>query len=259
VFDYQSLAVTNALAEGENTLYAQATKDTYYSPFAPRRVTLDLNPPAITGQAPSGAVADLMPYVGAVLLDAPAGAGTPCGICQEVITMRVNGAEVPYSYSQSDGKLSWADPATGLPYKLVNGAAYTIYLEGGDNAYYKVNSTWTFTALVSDPDNSKPAVANKVPSGASAPALPGISCRVFDNQSGIDPYSITLTVDGAVVVSSANISSHWDPAAGVVSYTPPAAFTPGSSHTAEVTVSHWADAPADKKTHVEAWDFTVEN
>ena len=259
VFDYQSLAVTNALAEGENTIYAQATKETYYSPFAPRRVTLDLNPPAITGQAPSGTVADLMPYVGAVLLDTTASAGTPCGICREVITMRVNGAEVPYSYSQSDGKLSWADPATGLPYKLVNGAAYTVYLEGGDNAYYKVNSTWTFTALVSDPDNSTPAVANKVPSGASAPALPEISCRVSDNQSGVDPYSITLTVDGAVVVSSANISGHWDAASGVVSYTPPAAFTPGSSHTAEVTVSHWADAPADKKTHVEAWDFTVEN
>lgn len=258
-FDYQSMAVTSALSEGENTVYAQATKDTYFSPFAPRRVTLDLNPPAITGETPSGAVADLMPYVGAVLLDTPAGAGAPCGICQEVITMKVNGAEVPFSYSQADGKIYWSDPATGLPNKLVNGMAYTVYLEGGDNAYYKVNSTWTFTALVSDPDNSKPVVSNKTPLGASAPALPEISCRVQDNQSGIDPYSITLRVDGEVAVSSANLSGHWDPASGAVSYTPPAAFLPWSSHTAEITVSHWADAPADKKTHVEAWDFTVGN
>ena len=258
-FDYQSALITGALSEGENTVYAKAIKDTYYSPFAPRRVTLDLNPPAITGQAPSGAVADLMPYVGALLTDTTAAAGIPCGICQEVITMRVNGSEVPYSYSPADGKIYWSDPATGLPNRLANNTAYTVYLEGGDNAYYKVNSTWTFTVLVGDPDNSQPSVANKTPLGASAPALPEISCRVFDNQSGIDPYSITLTVDGAVVVSSANISGHWDAASGVVSYTPPAAFAPGSSHTAEVTVSHWADAPADKKTRVEAWDFTVEN
>ena len=257
-FDYQSMAVTSALAEGENTIYAQATKDTYYSPFAPRRVTSDLNPPSITGQVPSGAVADLMPYVGAVLTDAPASAGTPCGICQEVITMKVNGAEVQHSYNQSDGKLYWSDPATGLPHRLANGTAYTVYLEGGDNAYYKVNSTWTFTVAVSDPDNSKPSVANKTPLGSSAPALPEISCRVFDNQSGIDLYSIILKVDSAVVVSSANISSHWDAASGVVSYTPPEAFQPGTYHSAEVTVSHWADIPADKKTHAESWDFTVE-
>lgn len=258
-FDYRSLAVTGALAEGENTVYAQATKDTYYSPFAPRRVTLDLNPPVITGAAPSGSVPDLMPYVGALLQDLPSSAGTPCGVCGEVVTMRINGADVDYDYSASDGTVRWLDPATGLPYRLENGSSYTVYLEAGDNAYYKANSTWTFTVAVGITDNSKPAVANKTPSGSSASAVPTVSCRVFDNQSGIDPYSITLKLDGEVVVSSATISSAWDAAAGTVSYTPAAALPPGSSHTAEVTVSHWADDPADKKTHVESWDFTVEN
>lgn len=258
-FNYLSLAVTSLLAEGENTVYAQATKDTYYSPYAPRRVTRDLNPPSITGQVPAGAVAELMPYVGAVLLDTPASAGAPCGVCQEVITMKVNGATVPYNYSQASGKIYWGDPATGLPYKLVDGAAYTVYLEGGDNAYYKVKSTWTFTAGIGDPDNSKPSVANKTPLGAGAPPAPVISCRVFDNQSGVDPYSIVLKVDGAVAVSSATISTGWDPASGVVSFTPPAAFQPGSAHSAEITVSHWADNPADKKTYTEAWTFTVTN
>ena len=173
--------------------------------------------------------------------------------------MSVNGVEVPYNYNQSDGKIYRTDPATGLPARLVNGTAYTVYLEGGDNAYYKVNSTWTFTVSVSDPDNSEPAVANKTPLGSNAAALPEISCRVFDNQSGIDPYSITLKVDGAVEVSSANISVHWEAASGVVSYTPPEAFQPGSYHSVEVAASHWADNPADKKTRVESWDFTVGN
>ena len=258
-FDYHSLPVTTALAEGENTLYAQATKDTFYSPFAPRRVTLDLNPPAITGEFPSGAVADLMPYVGAVLQDQPASAGTPCGVCPEVITMKVNGAVVEHSYSQADGVIRWVDPATGLPHKLSNGSAYTVYLEGGDNAYYKVNSTWTFTVSAAVTDNSQPAVANKTPAGSSAPAMPVISCRLFDGQSGIDPYSITLKVDGQTVVSSATIAGAWDAATGTVSYTPAEALPPGSFHTAEVSVSHWADDPADKKTHVESWNFTVEN
>ena len=258
-FDYQSLAVTGALAEGENTIYAQATKDTYYSPFAPRRVTLDLNPPAITGALPSGNVADLMPYVGATLLDLPAGSGTPCGICQEVVTMKVNGAAVEYNYSPADGQIYWTDQATGLPHKLTNGAAYTVYLEGGDNAYYKAASTWTFTVSVAGTDNSKPIVSNKTPLGSSVPALPAVSCRVQDNQSGIDPYSITLKLDGAVVVSSGTIAAAWDAATGTVSYTPDEALPPGSYHTAEVSVSHWADDPADKKTHVETWDFTVEN
>ncbi|HAN03668.1 MAG TPA: hypothetical protein DCQ25_00110 [Elusimicrobia bacterium] len=258
-FDLQSLAVTNALQEGENTIYAQATKDTYYSPYAPRRVTRDLNPPAISAQAPSGAVADLMPYVGAVLADAPLFSGTPCGICREVIMMRVNGAEVPYEYSASDGRIRWTDPATGLPAKLADGSEYTVYLEGGDNAYYKVNSTWTFTVSVGAEDHSAPSVANKTPLGASAPAQPEISCRLFDNQSGIDPFSITLRVDGGVAVSSANIASCWDAESGTVSYTPPSSFQPGSAHTAEITVSHWADSPADKKTSVESWGFTVED
>ncbi|OGR63849.1 MAG: hypothetical protein A2X34_06635 [Elusimicrobia bacterium GWC2_51_8] len=256
-FDHQSPAVTSALNEGENTIYAQATKGTYYSPYAPRRVILDLNTPVISGTTPSGTVGEFMPYVGAVLQDTAASTGIPCGICQEVIALKVNGAEVQYIYDQASGRISWKDTATNMPALLVNGNSYTVVLEGGDNAYYKVNSTWTFTVAVSEPDNSEPAVANKIPLGSNTDFLPEIGCRVFDNQSGIDPYSIALKFDGAVVVSSANIASHWDAETGTVSYTPPAALSPGSYHTCEITVSHWANTPANKKTRVESWDFTV--
>jgi hypothetical protein len=87
--------------------------------------------------------------------------------------------------------------------------------------------------------------------------MPEISCKVFDNQSGIDLDSIILKVDGVVVVSSANISGHWDAEGQRVFYRVETAFTSPSSHTAEVTASHWADDPLDKKTSVESWGFNV--
>jgi len=256
-FDFQSLAVTSILAEGENLLYAKASKDSYYSPFAQRRVVLDLDPPAVSSQAPSGAVPDLMPYVGAVLSDQPLSAGAAVsGICPETVSLRVNGAAVPFDYDAASGRISWRG-AGGLPNKLANGSSYTVTAEGGDRAYYKTISTWTFTVAVSDPDPSAPSIANMVPQGANADPLPEIGCRLFDNQSGIDPYSIELRLDGEPIVSSGTIASYWDPESGKLSWLPSAAFAPGSPHTVEVRVSHWADDPPEKKTSVQSWNFTV--
>ncbi|MBI4656725.1 MAG: prepilin-type N-terminal cleavage/methylation domain-containing protein [Elusimicrobia bacterium] len=256
-FDFQSALVTQNLLEGENMIYAQAVKDTYYSPYAPRRVLLDLNPPAISVQTPTGSTGDLMPYAGAVITDAVLSTGIPSGICEQTITMRVNGSSATYKYSAATGDIYWYDPDTGAPPLLSNGNSYTVYLELGDNAYYKAQSTWTFTVSVNDPDNSAPSTANKVPSGATSEPMPEISCRVFDNQSGIDLYSITMKVDETVVVSSANITSHFDFKTGKAYYTPETPFLNGSYHAIEVSVSHWADTPADKKTSVDSWGFTV--
>jgi hypothetical protein len=257
LFDFQSLAVTSALTEGENLLYAKATKDSYYSPFAQRRLVLDLNPPQISSQSPSGTVPDLMPYVGAVLSDAPLSPGAAVsGICPETVSLRVNGAAVPFDYDQATGRVSWRG-TDGLPNKLANGSSYTVTAEGGDRAYYKIVSTWTFTVSVSDPDPSQPSIAQMAPQGANVDPLPEIGCRLFDNQSGIDPYSIELRLDGELVVSSGTISGHWDPETGRLSYYPPAEFVSGSAHTVEVRVSHWAVDPPEKRTSVQSWNFTV--
>ena len=256
-FNFWSSPLTAALAEGENTIYAQATKDTYYSPYAERKVILDLKPPEIADPAPSGTVADLFPYVGATLTDSALSAGSPSGICAEVTTMKINGSTVNFVYDEATGNTQWVDPATDLPVLLTNGASYTAVLEGGDRAYYKAASTWTFTVSVAGTDHSAPSIANKVPSGSTSESLPEISCKVFDNQSGIILSSIVLKVDGAVVVSSANISGHWNAKEQRVFYQPPGAFENYSSHTAEVTASHWASDPLDKKTSVESWNFNV--
>ena len=91
-----------------------------------------------------------------------------------------------------------------------------------------------------------------------APALPEISAKVFDNQSGIIPSSIVLKLDGSAVVDSTNLGSHYDAGTDRVYYTPASAFASGTSHTVELTASHWATDPADKVTSVETWAFTVE-
>lgn len=256
-FNFWSSGFTTALVEGENTIYAQSTKDTFFSPYTQRKVILDLNPPVIAGQMPVGTVSDLVPYVGAVLADAILSTGVPSGICEDVTTMKINGSVVPFFYDQVTGKINWQDPATGLPVKLTNGNSYAVLLEGGDRAGYKSASSWNFTVSVADTDNSAPAVANKVPSGFTAEPMPEISCKVFDNQSGIDLDSIVLKVDGAVVVSSANISGHWDAENQRVFYRSEVSFTSPSSHTIEVTASHWANNPPDKKTSVDSWNFNV--
>lgn len=257
-FDLWASGLTSALTEGENTIYAQAVKDSYYSPYAERKVLLDLNPPVISENAPTSSVGDLYPFVGAVLTDAVVSAGIPSGICEQVTALKVNGSPVPFNHDPATGVLQWTDEATGLPPRLTNGASYTVLAEAGDRAGYKAALTWNFSVSVGDTDHSAPSVANKTPIGGSvSDPLPEISCKVFDNQTGIILDSLVMKLDGVVVVSSANLSGHWNAKDGRLFYRPESAFANYSSHTVEVTASHWADNPADKKTTVEAWNFTI--
>ena len=253
-FSAAPAAVTAALAEGADVLRAQAVKDGYTSPIAARALILDLKAPVSTVTTPSGTVPTRSPQVSALLSDPGISTGVTSGVCPDVITLKINGAEVVHSYSQ--GLAVWIDSATGTVPVLGTGT-YTAAVEFGDYAGYKASATWTFTVEIPDTDHSAPAVAQKSPIGMAPSTLPEISVKVFDNQSGIIPASIVLKLDGVTVVDSSGIGAHYDAGAGRVFYTPAAAFAPGSSHTVEVTASHWANDPLDKVTHVEDWSFTV--
>ncbi|MBI5623666.1 MAG: hypothetical protein HY924_07815 [Elusimicrobia bacterium] len=256
-FSGPPLAVTLALAEGGDELRGQASKDGYTSPIGQRSLIYDLQPPSASSlsPAPGGTANTRSPYVAAVLADPGLSTTTTSGICPDVITLLIDGAAVGHSYL--DGAVVWIDPATGASPVLSTGT-YAAAVEFGDYAGYKASVTWTFTLAVPDTDNSAPSVANKTPLGASAPSLPEISAKVFDNQSGIIPASIVLKLDGAVVVDSSDIGSHYDPGTDRVYYTPASSFVSGSNHSVELTASHWATDPADKVTTVETWDFTIE-
>ncbi|MFA6030310.1 MAG: hypothetical protein WC969_10685 [Elusimicrobiota bacterium] len=248
--------VTSNLAEGSNLLTAQSAKDAYTSPVAPRTLLYDYGLPTLTSPTPSGTVNTKSPYVSIVLRDVGLATSTVSGICLDVITLKVNGAEVAYNYDATRGTITWVDAASRTSPILADGS-YTVLAEGGDYAGYKTTHSWTFSVAVPVTDNSAPAVANKVPSGMASSQLPVISVRVFDNQSGIVPSSIRLSLDGAVVVDSSNLEDAYDPASDTVSYTPSSPFAPGSAHTVEVSVDHWATDPLDKVNHTESWSFNV--
>jgi hypothetical protein len=255
-FSAASLAVTTALSEGVDVIRSQATKASYTSPITARGVIYDVSPPSASSATPTGTVNTLAPFVAITLTDPGFSTTTTSGICPDVISLRVNGVSVAYDYNAASGQLVWVDSVTGTV-PLLSSGTYTAVAEAGDYAGYKTTASWTFTLSVPSTDNSAPAVANKSPIGAAASQLPVISVRAFDNQSGIIPSSIVLRLDGAVVVSAANIGPSYDAASGVVSYTPPGAFAAGSAHTVEITASHGASDPPDKVTSVDTWGFSV--
>ncbi|MDP3542826.1 MAG: hypothetical protein Q8T11_10225 [Elusimicrobiota bacterium] len=247
-------AVTAALVEGANMLRFQASKDGYTSPVTERELLHDVNPPSASGATPTGSQGTRSPYVAVALADAGLSTTAVSGICPDVISLRANGADASFSFAA--GMLVWIDSTTGTVPVLAPGA-YAMVAETGDYAGYKTSATWSFTVAVPATDNSAPAISNKSPIGMAGSTLPELSVRVFDNQSGIIPASIVLRLDGAIVVDSANVGSHYDAATGYVRYVPGAAFASGSGHTLEIAASHWADDPLDKVTSTDSWFFTV--
>lgn len=247
-------AVTAALIEGENTLRARAAKDGYVSALTQRSLLLDVNPPSASGATPAGAVGTRSPYVAIALSDSGLTTTTVSGICPDVITLRADGQAAAFEFE--DGVLVWVDSATGTSPVLSTGS-HVMVAEAGDYAGYKTSATWSFSIVVPATDNSAPAVSNKNPIGNAPSSLPEISVRVEDQQSGIIPSSIVLRLDGAVVVGASNVGSHYDAATGNVRYVPASPFDADTFHTVEVTVSHWADDPADKVTSVDSWTFHV--
>jgi hypothetical protein len=170
--------------------------------------------------------------------------------------MKIDGNAVTHSYNSVTGEVIWVDPVSWGPPVLSTGS-YIVTLEGGDRAYYKVISTWSFTVEIEEPDHSPPAISQKSPIGACQTQIPVISVKIFDNQSGIDPYSITLKLDGNIVVNASNVGGHYDPQGGYLTYVPTSPMADGTFHTVEVTASHWATSPPDKVTSTDSWNFFI--
>lgn len=254
--------ITNSLDEGTNKLFGQATKDVYYSPWNSVTFIREISVPTIQSQTPSGTVKNKQPLVRAMIADQPVTAGrTVSDIDASVITLFCGTQTVNYQYDLLTDYVTWLDSTTNLPPILSTGS-YTMVLEGGDNAKYNARSTWTFTVDIDFTDHSEPSVSNKVPSGWATSNPPPISCRVFDNQSGIDINSIVMSLDDAVVISSVtgNLLSSYAPLTqqdgGTVSYTPSSSLSSGQ-HKVVIQANHWATNPLDRITKIETWYFDV--
>ncbi|OGR56919.1 MAG: hypothetical protein A3I11_03195 [Elusimicrobia bacterium RIFCSPLOWO2_02_FULL_39_32] len=261
-FDCSVSNLTNNLVEGTNTLFGQATKTVYYSPWNPTTFIRELSTPTITAQTPTGTIPNLQPTVRATILDQPLTAGrVVSGINSDLITFFNGTTTVNHTYDNLTGYVTWIDSITALPPILSDGS-YTMILEGGDNAGYKARSTWTFTISVGMTDHSAPSISNKDPIGIAASNPPTISCRVFDNQSGIILNSVVLSLDGVVMVSS-GIGNLATACAALtqqdgytVSYIPDSVLTSGS-HSVAIQASHWATNPTNKISSQDTWLFNV--
>jgi len=263
-FNFFAFNLTANLNEGENLIYGIALKDEYSSPWSKRRVILDINPPAIEQETPTGVVKTLQPLIEAVIVDEPVGEGNETsGICPDVITIKYESGSgvgiATHTFDSSTGKVRWIDSEKFLPV-FTQGEEVIVTIEAGDYALYKVSKTFSFKCLIDSIDNSPPVVSEKSPVGVASSNPPLISCKVFDNQSGIDIQSIILELDGNEVVNSSNITEYYSPISnpigGYINYLPSTPLSQGE-HSVTVKVSHWAENPSDKKERIETWSFNV--
>ncbi len=260
-FNLNATYITGELDEGVEYIWGKATKGSSYSPWSKREVIYDLVPPVISGETSIGTVKTKQPYVSAVFTDSTILTNARAsGICTDVITILKDGSEVNCEYEYDTGLAEWLESSTFLPTVLSTGIAYAIQFEGGDNAYYKVMSSWTMTCDIDDPDNSAPVVDNTSPSGTIGVNPPTISCRTYDNHSGINYSSIILKLDGATCIDSSNLGNNCipleSPVGCTVSYTPANSLATGS-HSVEFIVQHWTENPYAQKTTTSTWSFNV--
>lgn len=264
-FDCTATNVTANLVEGQNKLWGQATKSVYYSPWTYSNIIYDINPPSITSMTPTGIVLTAQPVVSAVIVDTPVVAGNAVsGVNTAVLTLFNGTNTVSFTYDHS------AHTVTGIGklgiWPVLSTGNYTVALEGGDDAYYKVRSSWTFTVNVGTAndfvDNSSPTVSNNSPTGFIASNPPTISVTITDPESGINANSISLAIDGNVVVSSVtgNLMTAYVPNAqssgGTITYTPPNTLASGV-RVMTLKAGHWATNPSNLVNFTYLWGFLV--
>ncbi len=108
-----------------------------------------------------------------------------------------------------------------------------------DDAGHAGHSEWDFGV-----DTVAPAIGDETPTGTTA-ARPAVTATLEDGGSGIDPASLSLTLDGVNDTGAATL------AGGTVSFTPSENLAPGV-HNVQLGVS---DQAGNRQT--KAWGFTV--
>lgn len=122
---------------------------------------------------------------------------------------------------------------------LANGT-YNIEVTIRDVGGNIFRETWTFTVAAA------PVISGPLPAGSGRERTPLISANLTAGGAAVDPASIVLQLNGQTV------SHHFDPAAGLVTHTPPQPLADGS-YQVRLMVRDLAGTPA-----VRDWHFTVD-
>jgi hypothetical protein len=272
-FNLTSVPITDALVEGRNRICGIASKDGKYSPYAVRDFIYDINPPKLRSITPNTSVVHtLQPFVSAIIGDTPVTSGKEVsGVCQHPVYLTENHgfgdtqvAEDWDYFSSTQACVSWLNPSSYLPVKLTNGFTYVMKLEAGDYAQYKATATWTFACVVPSTDTTPVSIDQLSPPAGTTAAdnPPDISCRIFDNESGVDYNSINMYLDGTKILDHTNLSEHYTVLMGTfvgagIFLSPDSPLSTGIAHTVIVNARHFAGSPYDKISSTATWSFYV--
>jgi hypothetical protein len=262
-FSLVSNSISSVLREGYNCIKAISSKDSFSSPWTERNVILDLNPPVLIYSTPTGTIKTRTPCIKAYIGDfgTKSGCGvsttTVSGICNEVITLK-NGSNVIHHTCVSVGTSSQAVVAimcSTQPYVSLAPGSYTMTIQFGDKAGYKAVESWNFTIDslsdgIDDDDNTAPIIDT---TSCHWPYVANVS----DDQTGINPDLITVTIDGTACQQSEILYTPTGTFGGSIKLVPASSLLPWY-HTITVKAGHWATIPSNTIYAQYTWAINIE-
>ena len=199
-------------------------------------VELDETPPSITTTSPHGVVHDDRPLITVSASDDRSGVDSIEITAKDDGGLPVNGITVVRSDKTA---------ATFTPSQELRDGTYTVDVKAMDMSGNVAAARWQFTV---DLDLIPPSVILTRPSQEHTEnRRPVISAAYTDNMSGVDPDSVTLTLDGTTIKPDEVSETQ-------VVFTPEYDL-PFGSHTVTLELSDMAPKP---NTTVHEWTFYVE-
>ncbi|MBT5710427.1 tandem-95 repeat protein, partial [Candidatus Poribacteria bacterium] len=177
------------LAQGSNRITATATLGLVSEPSSPIEVIVDAIPPVLAVVSPERAstVSSLTPVI-----SASADFGISAGDI-DASEIRLNGRPISITFDENTGTFSGTK-------ELVDQRIYLVTFEAKKTNGLSSTLSWTFTVDLTAGDETAPLFVSSSPEGDVASAQE-ISVVVRDGESGIDPDSVSVTLNGETLAA----------------------------------------------------------
>jgi hypothetical protein len=177
---------------------------------------------------------------------------------QDSITMTVNGDPIPEAFLSIQGSgadtLVVYDPADPLD----EGRAYIVRIDAQDRSdppdEMTQNNSWTFTTVADAPPYLQDP--GPAPGSVGVPVTTDITVHVKDDGTGVDPDSVTMTVNGDPI-PAAYLSIQGSEADTLLVYDPAGPLEEGVAYTVRIDAQDQSDPP-NVMTQDNEWTFTTD-
>lgn len=198
--------------------------------------TVDRTGPVFSNFKPSGAVHGTGAAISLMISDVKS------GVDRNTVSAKLDGKSIPVSFNAQTGMLTYNA-------SKLSAGNHVFEAMAGDLAGNAANPSFKKTFTVNlDADNNGPVVSNIEPLNDSTvkTATPRISFNIEDDNSGVNPSTVTVLLDGS------RINSYYDATSGY-GYAVPAAPIADGIHTVEV----YAKDNASNTSAIQNASFTV--